>query len=92
MPACIVQIFIKKDCPDYSAVKKLITELKKLRMSNYKHDINTNLGIAEALYHNVIHVPAVILTDSGDSEIKSWRDKLPTIEDIESARRDYFGY
>lgn len=76
-----IKIFWQENCPNCPKVKELGEELEKEFTVQY-FDVNSVDGLAEASYHDIMSTPSVVIADNSDSEIKTWREKVPFLEEI----------
>lgn len=77
-----VKIFWQESCIRCSSTRELG---KKLEIEGIKveyYDINTPDGLTEALLHDVLSTPSLIVTDDVKKEIASWRGETPSIEKV----------
>ncbi len=73
-----VKIFWKEDCPRCPAAKKAVEEaLKGSDTKVRKFNVNDVEGMSEAAFHAVMATPTVLVVDSDDNEIASWRGEAP---------------
>ena len=75
-----IKLFTQDTCPKCPAAKKLCKELESRAQVEY-HDVRTEDGLAESLFFNVMSTPTIILEKEG-KEIKSWREKTPTMAEV----------
>jgi hypothetical protein len=77
-----VKIFWQESCtrcpPAKELGKKLETEGKKVEY----YDISTPDGLAEAMFHDVLSTPSLIVTDGLKKEIATWRGETPSMEKV----------
>ena len=78
----IIKIFTSQSCPNCPPAKAMGEELKKKEMNVSMFNVSDAEGLAEAQYHGVMAVPAIIITDGEDNEIASWRTGLPSIDEV----------
>ncbi|MBD3310268.1 thioredoxin [Candidatus Woesearchaeota archaeon] len=78
-----VKIFWQENCPKCPPVKELGEELKQLGADVSAFDIKDVDGLAEAVNHDVMSTPSIILVDDDGNEVKSWTDNVPPKEEIE---------
>lgn len=78
----IIKIFTSPTCPNCPPAKAMGEALKNREMNVQMLSIDQAEGLAEAQYHGVMGVPAIIITDEEDNEIISWRSILPGIDEV----------
>ncbi len=77
-----IKIFWQESCTRCPPTKELG---KKLEMEGIKveyYDIGTPDGLAEAMFHDVLSTPSLILTDDKKNELVAWRGETPSIEKV----------
>lgn len=78
-----LHIFVKDDCPQCPAAKKLGEEVEKLGKPVCYHNVDTPHGMAQALKYMVRSLPVVLLTDSSGKEQQRWLyPELPVAADV----------
>jgi predicted thioredoxin/glutaredoxin len=77
----IINIFTKKNCPNCPKAKALGEELKKMGKNVEFFDVETPEGLAEALMHNVLSTPSVIISQ-GVKVVAEFLGDSPKIEDV----------
>ncbi len=76
-----VKLFCEPGFPSCAAAKAICRSVGKFT----EYDISTEAGKEEALMHDVDEVPTIVVTDSYDNEIRSWRGVIPVGAEIKSA-------
>jgi glutaredoxin len=76
-----LEIFWKKDCPNCPKAKEIGKILSPLVEVQY-FDIDTVDGLSEACLKNVMSTPTIVLMDSDNHEIESWRGLIPELDHI----------
>jgi len=77
----IIKIFTKKNCPNCPKAKSLGEELKKMGKNVEFFDVETSEGLAEALMHNILSTPSVIISE-GAKVVAEFLADSPKIEDV----------
>lgn len=77
-----IKIFIQDNCPNCPSAKKSAKRLKKDGFNVEVYNISTVDGLTESLLHDVLSVPSIVVVNDNDTEIKSWRVGLPTIDEL----------
>ena len=81
--AKLIKLFTQEDCPKCPVAKETVDAAKKEGAKVKKYDIKGDPGaMAEAAFHEVMATPTIIIVDEKDDEIKSWRSKMPSKEDL----------
>ncbi|MCL4499436.1 MAG: hypothetical protein M1335_04230 [Chloroflexi bacterium] len=48
------------------------------------HDVDEVDGLAEAAFYGILATPTIVVCDAGGREIASWREGVPSKDDIEA--------
>jgi glutaredoxin len=76
-----VKFFYKKDCPKCPAAKEALERFFP-DLPKELHDIDTVEGLAEGAYYQVMSTPSILIVDSEEREVKSWRGEVPTLSEV----------
>lgn len=76
-----VKIFWKESCPKCPKAKELGEALKKEGIHVNLFNLGEPSGLAEATFHDVLSTPTIIIVKGG-KEVVSWRDRVPSIEEV----------
>lgn len=75
-----VLLFRRDGCAKCPEAKKL---LDQLRIKGYESfDVDTEDGLTEASYYNVVSTPSILILDNDEEEIAGWRGVVPSSEEI----------
>lgn len=77
-----VKIFWQNECPNCPPAKKLGKELEVGGVSVGYFNIKDVDGLTEAVLHDIMSTPSIILVDDKDSEVKSWVGQVPKLDEI----------
>ena len=80
-----IKVFTSITCPNCPPAKAMGEKLKESGQNVQMLSINEAEGLAEAQLFGVMAVPTIIITDENDQEIASWRNGLPSMEEIEES-------
>jgi glutaredoxin len=73
-------LFWKENCAKCPEAKKLLSQLKIEEYESF--DVDTEDGLTEASYYNVLSTPSILILDNDDEEIAGWRGIVPSIVEI----------
>lgn len=76
----IIKIFWQESCSRCPPIKELGKKLETEGIKIEYHDINTADGLAEAMFHDVLSTPSLIMIDEQKKEIAAWRGETPDIK------------
>ncbi len=76
-----IKIFWQNNCLHCLEAKNIGKQLEKEAAVQY-FDVDTVDGLAEASYHDIASTPSIVVLDNDDKEIKTWRGKIPRLEEI----------
>ena len=80
-----ITIFTQPNCPKCPAAKELAREVTKMKGIELEEvDISTDAGMFEAVSHNVMTTPTLILKSKNQFEKLSIQDKSSLIAAIEN--------
>jgi len=79
-----IKIFTKPDCANCPPAKKLGEEMKEEGTEVEMYNVEEAEGLAEAQIYSVLATPTIVLCDSDEEEIESWRGKPPNKEEVKS--------
>lgn len=71
-------MFVTEKCPNCPAAKQIAEQFSFSRV----FDLGDSDGLAEAAFHSVLCTPSMVLVDSEDNVIKSWRCHVPRLSEI----------
>lgn len=83
-----VKLFYKQGCKNCPQAKALCQKLEKDGAKVHYYDVDTVDGLAEASFHEVMATPAIVVVNSKDTELKSWRGTTPTMEEIKKVLKE----
>ncbi|MGV8141268.1 MAG: thioredoxin family protein [Candidatus Woesearchaeota archaeon] len=76
-----LKVFTQPSCPKCPAAKKVVEQFEdKLKVEYY--DIKTEDGLAEALSHDIMSTPSVLVIDDKDRVIKEWVGQSPNLDEL----------
>jgi len=78
----MVIIITKKDCPKCPLAKELGNKLKADNIVVEYYDTETADGLAEAAFHNIMSLPAIIVENDEGDVIAKWSGDVPKKEEI----------
>jgi len=78
----IVKIFWQENCSHCPSAKKLGEKLETEGIKVEYYDVNAPDGLAEAMFHDVLSTPSLIIIDDKKKELAAWRGETPTVENI----------
>ena len=79
-----LKLFIKKDCPNCPAAKKVVKDLEEAGVPVEYYDVNTIDGMTEGSFYMIMATPTTVLVDGSGKEIDSWRGQPPDAEKVKS--------
>jgi len=77
-----LKIFTKDNCPNCPPAKAIAENLEKKGFSISYYDLGSLDGLSEAVYHDIMSTPSMVIVDDNNKEVHSWRGDVPSIEDI----------
>ena len=77
-----IKIFTSITCPNCPPAKAMGEKLKEQGHNVKMLSINEADGLAEAQMFGIMAVPAIVITDENDQEVVSWKNGLPSVEEI----------
>ena len=78
-----VVFFWRKGCIKCPEAKRL---LDQLMIESYKSfNIDTEDGLTEASFYNVMSTPSILILDENDEESAGWRGIIPSGEELLNA-------
>ncbi|MFA5771581.1 MAG: thioredoxin family protein [Thermoplasmata archaeon] len=83
-----VKLFYKQGCKNCPQAKALCQKLEKDGAKVLYYDVDTVDGLAEASFHEVMATPTIVVVNSKDTELKSWRGTTPTAEEIKKVLKE----
>jgi ribonucleoside-triphosphate reductase len=75
----VIKVITKKDCPKCPLAKELGN---KLKATVEFFDTETAEGLAEAAFHNVMSLPAVIVENDEGNVTAKWSGNVPKKEEV----------
>jgi hypothetical protein len=78
----IVKIFWQESCSRCPPTKELGKKLETEGVKVEYYDISTPDGLAEAMFHDVLSTPSLIIIDDKKKELAAWRGETPTVENM----------
>ena len=79
-----VKIFLKDGCGRCARAKDLAKQLEGENFAVEYHNTSEVKGLTEAVVFEVMTLPSVIIANSENKELKGWRGKPPTLEEIKT--------
>lgn len=76
-----VKIFWQEQCPNCPPAKELGKKLEEQGIKVTYHDIKNVDGLTTATLFGIMSTPSVVVAE-GDSEIASWKEEVPDIEEV----------
>lgn len=78
-----IKLFTRINCPKCPAAKLVVDDVKKQKNAVVEiFDVDTVDGMAEAAFYTVMSTPTVLVCDTNDKEISSWRGEAPKLDDL----------
>ncbi len=77
-----IKIFTSITCPNCPPAKTMGEKLKESGQNVQILSINEAEGLAEAQLFGIMAVPTIVIVDENEQEIASWRNGLPSMEEI----------
>lgn len=74
----LLKVFVTEKCPNCPAAKEIAGQFPFSRI----YDLGESDGLAEAAFHSVLCTPSMVLVDSDENVIKSWRCHVPRQSEI----------
>lgn len=78
----VVKIFWQENCARCPPAKELGEELKNKGFPVEYHDVKSGQGLAQAIYHDVLSTPSVIVLNEFNKEVAAWRNDTPTMDEV----------
>lgn len=75
-----VVLFWREGCAKCPEAKRLLDQLKVEGYESF--DIDTEEGLTEASFYNVMSTPSILILDADDEEIAGWRGIIPSSEEM----------
>jgi hypothetical protein len=80
----VVKIFWQEQCPNCPPAKELGRKLETAGVDVAYYDVKELVGLTHAIKHSIRSTPAVVIADDDDRELKIWRTKVPSIDEVKS--------
>ena len=77
-----VKIFWQENCARCPPAKELGEQLQSLGHNVHFCNVKNIHGRKEAIYHDILSTPSIVITDELNKEIKVWRNITPTIDEV----------
>ncbi len=79
----VIKVITKKDCPKCPLAKELGNKLKADNIAAVEYyDTETADGLAEAAFHNIMSLPAIIVENNEGDVIAKWSGNVPKKEEV----------
>lgn len=78
----VVKIFWQENCARCPPAKELGETLQTKGHEVKFLNVKEGSGLAQAIYHDVLSTPSVVITDEQNKEIVAWRSDTPEMEDV----------
>lgn len=78
----VVKIFWQENCARCPPAKELGEELQSYGHSVEYCNVKEGTGLAQAIYHNILSTPSVVVTDNRNNEIAAWRSDTPSVKEV----------
>ena len=78
----VIKVITKKDCPKCPLAKELGNKLQAHNATVEFFDTETAEGLAEAAFHNVMSLPAVIVENDEGNVTAKWSGNVPKKEEV----------
>ncbi len=83
----IIKIFTQPNCPNCPPVKVLGKKLEDNGFQVNYYNTKEPAGLTEAVMHNLMSTPSVVVVDDKNKEKAVFRSKTPTYEEIISLKK-----
>jgi hypothetical protein len=80
----VVKIFWQEECPNCPPAKELGKKLETNGVDVAYYDVKDLVGLTHAIKHSIRSTPAVVVADEDDRELKIWRSKVPSLDEVKS--------
>jgi hypothetical protein len=80
----VVKIFWQEECPNCPPAKDLGKKLETNGVDVAYYDVKDLVGLTHAIKHSIRSTPAVVVADEDDRELKIWRSKVPSLDEVKS--------
>ncbi|MBN1157407.1 thioredoxin family protein [Candidatus Woesearchaeota archaeon] len=80
----VVKIFWQEQCPNCPPAKELGRKLETNGVDVAYYDVKDLVGLTHAIKHSIRSTPAVVVADDDDRELKIWRSKVPSLDEVKS--------
>lgn len=77
-----IKIFVQDQCPNCPPAKEIGAKLEKEGHNINYFDTNSVDGLSEAVLHDVLATPSIVVVDKNKKEVKSWRGDVPNLDDV----------
>ena len=78
----VVKIFWQENCARCPPAKELGEELQNKGHNVEFCNVKAGNGLAQAIYHNILSTPSVVVTDNLNNEVIAWRSTTPNMNDV----------
>jgi len=78
-----IKVFTQEQCPKCPPAKRLGEKLAEKGKPVEFIDVKKVEGLTEAILHNILSTPSIVVVDHNGKELAGWRAQTPSMEEIE---------
>ncbi|GFP23229.1 hypothetical protein HKBW3S09_00696 [Candidatus Hakubella thermalkaliphila] len=78
----VVKVFWQERCPNCPQAKALGERLEEEGLQVEYWDVKMVSGLSEAILHDVMSTPSVVLVDENEQELAAWRSTTPSYHEV----------
>ena len=78
----VVKIFWEENCTKCPHARRLGQQLQSMGHKVVFLNVKDQNGIDQAIYHDVLSTPSVVIADTTNREIASWKSSTPRVDEV----------